>query len=287
MTPVEVWSALTRVQRNMLLAIVQNPATALTSRMPRRTLENYKLVERVRLDRSPEGGSMFTWLATPLGRQVATPPLVFLDMDGVCARVIHRPRRHGESEDAWKARQAPALERLDAPSMLRLTKIANMTDARFVMSSTWRRTENATPRHYEAVMQLKGFKGQLVGFTPVHPAGSREGEIEAYLQSLPAQPRAFAILEDFEPMHRLADRTVRTNEDTLISDADVERVVKLLLPPAWTVRKKGARGTWRLMYEGSEPQAWRRYERYAKRALRGAVELLGPDGQLVEGQTFA
>lgn len=274
--PLTLWSEMTRLQRETLCALVSLRPIFAASRSPLRALERMSLAEHTSTG----------WRPTDLGRQVATRPLVFLDMDGVCARVVRRDAFPGETKEAWLARQATASERLDAPSMLRLNKIANLTDARFVMSSTWRTTPRATPALYETCMRLKGFTGRLIGFTPVLPSGSREAEIETYLQGLPSQPRAFAVLEDFEPMVRLASRTVRTNEDTLISDADVERVVKLLSPPTWTVRKKDARGAWRVMYEGSEAKAERHYERYAKRALRGAVELLDPEGLLVEGQTF-
>lgn len=168
------------------------------------------------------------WRTTDLGRHVAKPPLCFLDMDGVVARVIDRPKYAWESDEAWKARQATAFERIDAPSMRRLNAIADRTGALFVMSSSWRLAENATPEGYQRVMRERGFTGKLVGFTEVVPNGSRWMEIERYLRSMATQPRSFVVLEDFEPMGPLAPRTVVTDEVRLITDADVERVVALL-----------------------------------------------------------
>jgi hypothetical protein len=215
MTAVALWNKLNAVQRETLCGL---PFDGSPWTPAMRKLARLQLVER-----APAG-----WRATPLGHHVACPPLCFLDMDGVCARVIDRPKYAWESDEAWKARQATAFERIDAPSMRRLNAIAERTGALFVMSSTWRLAENATPEGYQRVMREKGFAGKLVGFTPVVPNGSRWMEIELYLKRLHTQPRAIVVLEDFEPMGPLTPRTVVTDDVRLITDANVERAVALL-----------------------------------------------------------
>ena len=214
MNAVALWNKLDAKQRAVLCGLPFDGAPW--------TPAMRKLVRLQLVERAPTG-----WRATDLGQHVAKPPLCFLDMDGVVARVIHRPKYAWETEEAWKARQATAFERIDAPSMRRLNAIADQTGALFVMSSTWRLAENATPEGYQRVMRERGFTGKLVGFTPV-VIGPRWMEIERYLRTMATQPRSFVVLEDFEPMGPLAPRTVVTDEVRLITDADVEHAVSLL-----------------------------------------------------------
>lgn len=237
MNAVALWNKLNAVQRETLCGL---PFDGAPWTPAMRKLVRLQLVERAGAARvwSPAKNKSIPltsaehnalgWCATALGRHVARPPLVFLDMDGVCARVIDRPKYPWESDDAWKARQATAFERIDSSAMIRLNAIADRTGALFVMSSTWRLAENATPEGYQRVMREKGFAGKLVGFTPVVPNGSRWMEIELYLKRLHTQPRAIVVLEDFEPMGPLTPRTVVTDDVRLITDANVERAVALL-----------------------------------------------------------
>lgn len=183
------------------------------------------------------------WFLTPLGAQVATPPVCFLDMDGVCARVIDRPRFPGESEDDHAARQATAFERIDAAAVARLNRIHAATGCRFVSSSTWRegRTPAAAAAQITAWLRAKAFEGQVVDATPVLPNVHRSDEIQAWLDAQVVPPRAYAILDDW-PMHHIAHRAVQTNYDTLLTDADVERAIALLSPPAPARTGRRARG---------------------------------------------
>jgi hypothetical protein len=171
---------------------------------------------------------------TDLGRHVAEPPLVFLDQDGVVARVIDRPQLPGESDEEWRGRQATADERLDRPAVLRLNRIATETGARFVSSSTWRYGQKPADaaRTIEAWMRGKGFTGKIIGATPILGSGRRGQEIQHWLDMQPTPARAFAILDDWEPMGDLEHRTVYTNHDVLLTDRDVDRVIALLSPPA-------------------------------------------------------
>lgn len=185
------------------------------------------------------------WFPTTLGRQVAEPPVLFLDNDGVIARVIFRPRLPGETEEQWQGRQATADERLDATAVRRLNRIVHATGARFVSCSTWRegREPKKAAAQITAWMRAKGFEGEVVDATPVLGVGGvrREDEIEAWLAAQPVPPRAFAILDDW-PMRRptLAPRAVQTDYDALVTEGDVDRVIELLSPPARRGRGRGA-----------------------------------------------
>lgn len=162
------------------------------------------------------------WQPTPLGARVAQPPVVFLDMDGVVARV----------------RETSGFERIEEAAVRRLNPIVR-TGARFVLSSSWR--EGAPIVRIGNWLRAKGFEGSLVDATPVLGDVPREEEIQAWLDAQPVQPRAFAILDDW-PMVRLAHRAVLTDHHTLVTDADVDRVIALLTAPAIAaVELEGAR----------------------------------------------
>lgn len=222
--PLALWGMLSPTQRAMMAEARRgHPAGNLNRTW--RSLEALKLAERSPMLRK--------WFLTDLGLQVSEPPAVFLDMDGVVSVVIDRPRFQNESEKSWKGRQASAHERLDVAAVLRLNRVVAATGARFVSSSTWREKQKPADaaKFITKVMREVGFVGEVVDATPQLGPGRRGEEVQAWLDAQQVKPRAFAILDDWQPMGHLTPRTVYTNYDVRLTEADVDRVIALLTPP--------------------------------------------------------
>lgn len=168
------------------------------------------------------------------GHVLCGPPVAALDFDGVVARVIERPRRWGESEESWLARQATALERIDPAAVRRLNRVVDaVPHLRFVASTTWRQPDPKTgtvlhpPSRLEGYLRHHGFRGRIIDATPHMPGRERWEEIQAWVDAQPVPPAALAIFDDWE-MGPLSGRHVRTDYDRRLTEADVERGIALL-----------------------------------------------------------
>lgn len=206
--PALAWAHLSSPQRLHLFALTEGTSTAVGRfHHVMVQLEKRGLAERV----------LARWMPTALGLQVATPPVLFLDQDGVVSRVT--------------TVDAPALSRIDEAAVRRLNPLVAL-GTRFVTSSTWR--ESYGPKRAASLitgwLQTKGFEGVTSDATPVHASQHRGEEIQAWLDAQPIQPRAIAIVDDWEPMGHLTHRTVYTNEKILITSHDVARLGALLAP---------------------------------------------------------
>lgn len=155
------------------------------------------------------------WVLTDLGQQVAAPPVLFLDMDGVVARVIEH---------------ASGFERIDPAAVAKLNRVVAETGAVVVSSSTWRTgvTPEVAAQYIGYWLGLRGFVGEVVSATPELGPGRRGEEVEAWLRAQPHPPRAVAVLDDWEPMGAMTPWCVYTDEKTLLTDHDVDRVIDVL-----------------------------------------------------------
>lgn len=167
----------------------------------------------------------------PTRRSRATSYSVLgLDFDGVIA--INQP---------LTGPRLTAAQRLVRERVARLNTIVERTGCRVVVSSTWRYNAIAGRGFGRLILagwlREAGYRGELAGITEAMSdesdvgvmEGTRGGEILAWCAKQEVQPRALAVLDDLELRGAVAPVLVRTAEEVGITDADVERVVALLL----------------------------------------------------------
>lgn len=128
----------------------------------------------------------------------------------------------------------PAKEHID-----RLNKIIEATDAKVVITSTWRKLCGDVSM-WNYFLVACGFKGQVLGTTPILNT-YRGLEIETWLKIYEdehATPKtsyyyegkieSFIILDDDNDMLNLKDHLVLTNNKLGLQDEQVEEAIKKL-----------------------------------------------------------
>ncbi len=173
--------------------------------------------------------------------------LLFLDVDGVLNSADWCRRRPSRGEWAATMDISPEPSRhnliawaqrsIDPDAVERLNVLVDATDARIVVSSTWR-LMYALPR-LELILRERGYHGRpLLGATPdkhfmprvvdgrdrlqLH----RGDEIRAWLDVF--GPADFVILDDDSDMEPHLDRLVQTDAEHGLTDADLARAMELL-----------------------------------------------------------
>ncbi|MFI5300437.1 MAG: HAD domain-containing protein [Polyangiales bacterium] len=146
--------------------------------------------------------------------------VLFLDFDGVLNAID--PNAAPSDDALWTAAwiEPRLVERLNA--------IVRATDARVVVSSSWR--AHRTCAELAAMLADRGFEGAVVDVTPLLAVPGREREIQAWLRDHSAVD-AYAILDDDHDFDGLAERVVRVVASAGLSDGDVARAVATLRAP--------------------------------------------------------
>ncbi len=155
--------------------------------------------------------------------------ILFLDVDGVlnCQRIIfeaYKVRRDYGIVDEKK----DYLAMLDETMISRLNKIIEQTEAKVVISSSWRQLHPLDELIW--MLEQKGFKGSVIGKTP-KIGGKRGYEIEHWLDHNEGVEN-YVILDDnsdmlFPQMSHFV-KTEFYGEDGGLQDNDVEKAIKIL-----------------------------------------------------------
>lgn len=147
--------------------------------------------------------------------------VIFLDIDGVmCNRHSFKdlPKRYHSCDSEHPYHQA------DPECVNALNLIIDATDAKIVISSTWRFFGESKLKN---IFEDWGIKGQIIGFTPrLHGPFVRGHEIARWLQIYPVEH--FVILDDDCDMCHLKDRLVRTNFTDGLTASDAKKAIELL-----------------------------------------------------------
>lgn len=157
--------------------------------------------------------------------------VLFLDIDGVL-----------NSADWYRRRPSPNLQ-IDPDAVAVLRGVLEQTDARVVISSTWR-ILHSLPR-IQKILAANGlgdfYAMNIVGATPVIPEQSVLGprmcrglEIAHWMRMVPVD--TFAIVDDDNDMGNLASRLVQTTWEHGLQAEHAERLVELLTSEA--IRKE-------------------------------------------------
>ena len=126
--------------------------------------------------------------------------IIFLDIDGVLNYIEawDRPENEGKGSKVW-----------DPDCVNELNRIIKETDAKIVLSSTWR----LYPDHENLVYNEMGIKGEFIGKTPDLPSSYYRGhEIQRWLDNNEnMNVEKFVILDDDSDMDHLIDFLIQTS----------------------------------------------------------------------------
>lgn len=139
--------------------------------------------------------------------------ILFLDFDGVL------------NSDAFlltvKNRDNP-IALLSRRKVALLNKIVEETGAKVVISSHWR--YEFTIGEIRSILEELGFKGQIIGITPIIMGMPRGYEIHGWLSGFPGK-REFVILDDQDNMDFLSPHLIQTNSSVGLTDENVQQVI--------------------------------------------------------------
>lgn len=167
-------------------------------------------------------------------------PVLFLDMDGVLNSATylrgHRrisarltPNTEDMSDDERWA------DTIDPIAVDRLNRILKTTNARAVLSSSWRyRFSEVEP--LSRIMKMRGFAGELIDRTPLRGEvdkklpSDRGYEVATWLKRYPEVDR-FVILDDSNDFPNLRHRLVRTSWEHGLLEPHIAKAIELLNTP--------------------------------------------------------
>jgi hypothetical protein len=107
-----------------------------------------------------------------------------------------------------KTREERDANDIDPECVENLNYIVENADAKVVISSTWRLSH--TPDEMRNLLEKKGFRGEVLGFTPCEWGEERGIEIQKWLDAHPTVTQ-FVILDDDSDMAHLKHRLVLTS----------------------------------------------------------------------------
>ena len=146
------------------------------------------------------------------GKTKKTPPVLFLDVDGVLNGDRTFLRRSGSKMDWEKVK--------------RLNRILSATGANVVLSTAWRAWGVDYVRDYLVRAGFK-FPGRIIDKTCDLALAPRGWEIYSWLREHPEVKR-FAIVDDWDEMEWMKPRHVHTDGAIGMTDADADRLIRLL-----------------------------------------------------------
>lgn len=127
---------------------------------------------------------------------------------------------------------------VDDAKVLLLKEIVEKTDAKIVLSSTWRmeRFEYCKDKktkgyklYQRLVKKLKEYGLQIYSHTPILPSGYRGAEIAQWLQDWQGElVESFVIIDDCDDMKPYMDRLIRTSFFTGLMQTDVNKAILML-----------------------------------------------------------
>lgn len=141
---------------------------------------------------------------------------IMLDVDGCLNNLPYlRTLNDWHGDDAVDPKNVTCLNHLIA-----------LTDAKVVISSTWRKFK--TLLDLRRILTAQGFYGDIIDHTPVLDR-ERGEEIQTWLDTTPYNVESFVILDDDDDMGDLAPYLVRTSFQTGLTMENVQQAAKILL----------------------------------------------------------
>lgn len=154
--------------------------------------------------------------------------VIFLDVDGVLNSHAWF-KGHGHDR---------GLGHLDPEACARMQRLVERTDARIVVSSTWRLLHKLNA--LRSMFRARGLTGAVIGATPAHPRDVRGVEIQQWLDAARltnTHPTNIVIVDDDSDMAHLAPWLVKTHFDRGFTEWELDRAVEMLERPGPEVRR--------------------------------------------------
>lgn len=153
--------------------------------------------------------------------------IIFLDMDGVLNNMSW------VSTEYHKTGISPYSEdRLDPANVKALNRLIKHGGAKVVISSSWRLIFNQ--EGMQDVLDKNGVKCEVISMTP-DLAGRRQrgDEITKWLQDniCNMSIESYVVLDDSTDMDAVVDRFVNTSPDEGLTEADVDKALRILQTP--------------------------------------------------------
>ncbi len=136
-----------------------------------------------------------------------THPIVFLDIDGVLVTLA-----------SWGT-----ATRFDPAAVKNLNLLTDATEARIVISSSWRFI-----REINDLLRAAGVTGQIIGRTPRLDGCSRGAEITAWLRFFNVETAPYVILDDDGDMDDLMNHLLRTTFDLGLTAECADEAIRVI-----------------------------------------------------------
>lgn len=171
--------------------------------------------------------------------------IVFLDIDGVLCthKSIDEPKLPFPEGFYMPFRMG--WDRLDKECVKRLNEIIEATDAKIVISSTWRLSCSTDWKfgYLTGFLFLEGVRADIIDKTPSHyiqlynglwgpdkeRINNRKSEIQQWFDNWDGEPiESFVILDDWKDMGNLSSSHVCPDESVGLQDCDVKKAIQIL-----------------------------------------------------------
>lgn len=147
--------------------------------------------------------------------------LVFLDVDGVLNSIDHAKKVYEETLRAHSGYEYP----FDPECLERLQRLVEKTDARIVITSTWRKTEEGK-RVLQNILEQYDLANRVIGYTPILNK-IRGEEIKFFLKEL-NQDVSYIILDDDDDMGELMPHLILTSIKTGLTEEKMAEGIQRL-----------------------------------------------------------
>jgi len=143
--------------------------------------------------------------------------IIFLDIDGV----LNSRKSLANFKSLWQ---------LSPDNISQLNKIIEATDAKIVISSSWRHCREISSELESYLNNDCGIKGEIIGRTPVIGFRRRRGcEIATWVEEWQGETiDSFVILDDGNDMEPFMDRLCQTSFEVGLTEKDADKATKML-----------------------------------------------------------
>lgn len=150
--------------------------------------------------------------------------VIFLDFDGV---INNRDFRNNNKDRKNPSAFQRDLSEIDPEMVAKIQQIIDATDAKIVISSSWRLIRELD--HLRSVLMHLGLGAEVIDFTPHFGMvdSQRGDEICAWLSKHP-EVTSFVVIDDSKDMRGVFGNLVRTHDMVGIRDRNVLQAIKIL-----------------------------------------------------------
>ena len=154
--------------------------------------------------------------------------VIFLDIDGVLNSVDWAKRNASKDKVGFMSMFDRHAGQIDPDALWRLIKIVNKTDAKIVISSTWRLLHSIS--EIDSIFQDLGWLGgaPIIGRTPSLNNAPRGLEIHTWLQDNPHVSKFIIIDDDSDMLDDQMDNFVHTSWEHGLLDSHVDKAIGIL-----------------------------------------------------------